>query len=71
MAEDELLFDAAGDAARASVNVNLSSHLLSRLAFKVGAPRSLTVHRVVDLSSSVSVLPHAHKPISSTHRQAL
>ena len=38
------------DAARASVNVNLNPNLLSRLAAKVGAPRSLTVHRVADLS---------------------
>ena len=38
------------DAARASVNVNLNPNLLSQLAAKVGAPRSLTVHRVADLS---------------------
>jgi hypothetical protein len=40
------------DAARASVNVNLNPHLLSQLATKVGAPRSLTVHQSVDLSRS-------------------
>lgn len=40
------------DAARASVNVNLNPHLLARLATKVGAPRNLTVHRVIDLSRS-------------------
>lgn len=38
------------DAARASVNVNLNPNLLSSLAAQVGAPRSLTVHRVADLS---------------------
>ena len=38
------------DAARASVNVQLDSSLLSRLATRVGAPRSLTIHRLVDLS---------------------
>ena len=38
------------DAARASVNVNLNPHVLARLASKIGAPRSLTVHRIVDLS---------------------
>ena len=49
------------DAARASVNVNLtpSSNLLSRLAFKIGAPRSLTVHRAVDLSNCVRLRQEA------------
>ena len=43
------------DAARASVNVNLNPNLLSNLAAKVNAPRSLTVHRVVDLSRASDV----------------
>jgi hypothetical protein len=42
------------DAARASVNVTLNPHqTLSRLAAKVGAPRSLTVHKLVDLTRAV------------------
>ena len=39
-----------GEPTRASVNVALDPTLLSRLAARVGAPRGLTVHKLVDLS---------------------
>ena len=50
------------DAARASVNVNLSQQLLPRIAAKVGAPRSLTVHRLADLGGGSQALDDARTP---------
>lgn len=39
-----------GDAARPACNITLDTSLLSRLAARVGAPRVLSVHHLVDLS---------------------